>query len=408
VDDNATNRRILLYHLAAWCAESSECDDGPSALREIRSAEAAGRPFRLIVLDMMMPGMTGLDVAREIRRDPALRQPQIVMLTSAGSPLTPDEDRDAALAAHLTKPARKSDLRAALRDAMLGGGAPRRGSVAAPVAATAAPRRHVLVCEDNEVNRRVVTVLLTAIGCEVDAVVNGAEGLRQVALQRFDVIFMDCQMPVLDGFAATRAIREREAAEPGAPRTPIVALTAHAMRADREACLEAGMDDYLSKPFTRDQLRGVIERWAPLAAGRPHSVSAPAPISHGEPSTRDVAAAPTLDARVLAELEALSGDDAFRSQIVAAFIESSTQLASTIETALAAGDAAAIARAAHTLASSSAQIGGMRLAQLSKSLEAQARAPHPGDLAPPSAVLRAELESLHEGLAVESLGVRDV
>jgi CheY-like chemotaxis protein/HPt (histidine-containing phosphotransfer) domain-containing protein len=261
----------------------------------------------------------------------------------------------------------------------------------------------VLVCEDNEVNRRVVTVLLDALGCEVEAVANGEEGLRALAERRFDLVFMDCQMPVLDGFAATRAIRAGEAIDRERPRTPIVALTAHAMRSDRDACLAAGMDDYLSKPFTRDQLRAVIERWVP-----PPPAAAPDPAPVSERPVREGEAAPTLDPQVLAELAALAGEEGFRGELVAAFVTSSARLARTIDDALGAGDPAAIARAAHTLASSSAQVGGLRAAQLAKSLEAAARAPEAAALGPLAAALRAELERLHEGLVVEPLGVRDV
>jgi CheY-like chemotaxis protein len=214
---------------------------------------------------------------------------------------------------------------------------------------------------------------------------------------------MDCQMPVLDGFSATRAIRADEALDPSKPRTRIVALTAHAMRSDRDACLAAGMDDYLSKPFTREQLRDMIERWIPPMTSHSGSVAAVPPGA-----ARDAQLAPTFDPSLLAELDALAGEDGFREELIAAFIQSSTRLANEIAAALDAGDTAEIARAAHTLASSSAQVGGMRLAQISKTLEAAARSPEALDLPPHVAALRTELESLHEGLAVESLGATDV
>jgi CheY-like chemotaxis protein/HPt (histidine-containing phosphotransfer) domain-containing protein len=401
VDDNATNRRILLYHLASWGCVAAECEDGPGALRELRRADAAGAPYRMVVLDMMMPGMTGVDVARAIRRDDTLTQPRLVLLTSAGAPLTAEEERDCRLSVRLNKPARRSDLRTAFHAVLRGETIPPAPS-GAPVAAAPEVARRVLLCEDNEVNRRVATVLLEALGCRVHAVVDGAEGIRALERERFDLVFMDCQMPVMDGFRATQAIRAREAADPAAGRTPIVALTAHAMPSDRQACLEVGMDDHLSKPFTRDQLRAVLQRWAgpggPAAGLPPASAAAPARASAGPP---------TLDPDVLAGLDVLADEPGFRDEILAAFAASSQRLVAGLEDALAAGDAAALARAAHTLASSSAQVGGLRLAALAKALEAAARAAPGEPLAERVAEVREELARLHEGLALESFGVRD-
>ena len=397
VDDNATNRRILLYHLASWAAVAGECEDGPAALQELRRADAAGRPYQLLVLDMMMPEMTGVDVAREIRRDTALTQPHIVLLTSAGAPLTPEEERDCAIAIRLTKPARRSELRAAFRAVL-------RGEPPAPVRPTPAPGKQlagfrVLLCEDNDVNQRVATVLLEALGCRVHAVRNGAEGVQSLAQGGFDFVFMDCQMPVMDGFSATKAIRAREAADPAAGRTPIVALTAHAMQTDRDACLVAGMDDYLSKPFTRDQLRAVLEKWTVPGARPPIPPRAAPPIPG--------MAAPTFDPGVLEGLDALAGEQGFRVQIIAAYVASSQQLLASMERGLVGGDRDALARAAHTLSSSSAQVGGLRLAVLCKSLEAAARQRSADALEPRVVEVRDELARLHEGLAIEHYGVRD-
>jgi len=235
----------------------------------------------------------------------------------------------------------------------------------------------------------------------VKAVANGAEGLEALQRERFDVILMDCQMPVLDGFAATRAIREREAADASIPRTPIVALTAHALPADRAACLAAGMDGYLSKPFTRDQLVVALAPWTQL--GAPPTRPSAARLA----SAVDAAAPPTVDPRVLAELGALTGDAGFRAQLVEAFVASSSQLAAALRRGASELDPAQVARAAHTLASSAAQVGGLRLAAQCKSLEAMARGGRKDDLAAQVTRVCAELERLHEGLAVESFGVRD-
>ncbi|MCX5738649.1 MAG: response regulator, partial [Proteobacteria bacterium] len=381
----------------SWAAVAGECEDGPAALRELHRADAAGRPYQVLVLDMMMPDMTGVDVARQIRRDTALTQPHIVLLTSAGAPLTPEEERDCAIAIRLTKPARRSELRAAFRAVL-------RGEPSAPLRPTPAPGKHlagfrVLLCEDNDVNQRVATVLLEALGCRVHAVRNGAEGVQSLAQGGFDFVFMDCQMPVMDGFSATKAIRAREAADPAAGRTPIVALTAHATQTDRDACLVAGMDDYLSKPFTRDQLRSVLEKWT-VPGARPAIPPRAAPPIPGM-------AAPTFDPGVLEGLDALAGEQGFRVQIIAAYVASSQQLLASMERGLVGGDRDALARAAHTLSSSSAQVGGLRLAVLCKSLEAAARQRSADALEPRVVEVRDELARLHEGLAIEHYGVRD-
>jgi CheY-like chemotaxis protein len=210
---------------------------------------------------------------------------------------------------------------------------------------------------------------------------------------------MDCQMPVMDGFSATQAIRAREAADPAAGRTPIVALTAHAMQTDRDACLIAGMDDYLSKPFTRDQLRAVLEKWTAPGARSAIPPRATAPIPG--------MAAPTFDPGVLEGLDALAGEDGFRVQIIAAYVASSQQLLASMERGVVGGDHDAIALAAHTLSSSSAQVGGLRLSVLCKSLEAAARQGPADALEPRVVEVRDELARLHEGLAIERYGVRD-
>jgi len=406
VDDNATNRTILMHHLASWGAEARGTEDGPSALAALKGAAADGRAFELVALDMMMPGMTGIDVARAIRANDSLPQPEIVVLTSVGSSLNTVEEEGLGITVQLSKPVRKTDLHSAFADALSEriGGAQGRPEAKQPSGEGVSFPARILLAEDNEVNQQVAVAVLESLGCRVEAVPNGLRAVERVAEQTFDLVFMDCQMPEMDGFAATRAIRARETAardEEDAPRLPIVALTAHAMHSDRQECLAAGMDDYVSKPFTRDGLRRVLEKWtrSDLAPGDTNAEAA-------EPAADS---APILDESVLETLRRLEANSeaGLISRVVTTYLESSRQLFDSARRASEAADPEAMARAMHTLKSSSAQLGALKLSLLCKDLEACGRG---GSLDGADDLLgrvAEELDRVHEGLAVEWFGVRD-
>ena len=236
----------------------------------------------------------------------------------------------------------------------------------------------------------------------------------RVASERFDAVLMDCQMPTMDGFAATREIRAREAkaGEAGEKieRTPIIALTAHAMRGDRQECLDAGMDAYLTKPFTKAEMYGMLENWLGVSSQAPLPAAEPAasPASAAAPQA-DGQAAESLDPKALRTLAGLEkqGSDELIARVVGAYLSSSTKLARGIQEAIQAADPKAMAAAAHTLKSSSAQVGAMKLSGLCKELEARG---HSGSLEGAETLfqeLSRELESVHEGLAAQRFGVRD-
>jgi len=262
VDDNATNRSILIHHLESWNASPSEAEDGRAALEAVRTAAACNEPFDLLILDMMMPGMTGLDVARAIRGDQNLPQPKMVILTSMGFSPDSEEETELDIAWRLSKPVRKGELRNALMGAMgnvTSKPGPRREATQ-PGAKIRQIDARILVVEDNAVNMEVTTAMLEAIGCRVVGVENGQFAVEKIAAERFDLVLMDCQMPIMDGFEATRAIRAREA-QVAEGRLPIIALTAHAMASDRQECLTAGMDDYLTKPIKPTMVRSRVRGW---------------------------------------------------------------------------------------------------------------------------------------------------
>jgi two-component system, sensor histidine kinase and response regulator len=291
VDDNPTNRRILLAMTRKWGMQPVAVDSGAGALAAMAERRSAAGGFQLLLLDVHMPDLDGFQVVEQIRQDPSLAGATIMMLTSAQRRSDAERCRDLAIASFLLKPIRQAELRQAVA-AVLSAGRP--GSEAAPPIAevSSAPeavvpdwRLHVLLVEDNDVNQQVARHMLRRLGYRATLAQNGEEAIEAVVREPFGLVLMDVQMPVLGGFDATRRIRSLEASARGEskehePHThlarrhlPIIAMTARAMKGDRELCLEAGMDDYLSKPINMHDLALTLDRV--LSARR-----APANVSH--------------------------------------------------------------------------------------------------------------------------------
>ena len=268
-------------------------------------------------------------------------------------------------------------------------------------------RAQVLLAEDNLVNQEVTRAMLESGGCQVTVVSNGHEVLTTLSRAAYGLVLLDCQMPVLDGFAATRALREREAAVRPTPNSqspthiPIIALTAHAMRGDRELCLNAGMDDYLSKPFTQEQLWAVLHRWLPEEPSGGNRDRAARSVW----TPRTTRPAP-LDPEALDHLRALqqgSAGDIF-GKVVQSYLNTAPQLLQSIREAVARNDAAALRKAAHTLKSSSASLGALALAALCKGLEALGRTNRLTEAATVLPALLTEGEAVRVALAAEING----
>ena len=268
VDDHAVNRRILTEQLAKWGLAAKACASGSDALARMREASDEGQPYQLAILDYHMPRMDGLELARLIKRDERLRQTVLVMLSSVTQRVGSEEVDQAGCAAYLVKPVHQSDLIDALADAWA-----RRNEPQATAAIALSPsysrhhaqvrpqgtsRARALVVEDNAVNQKVAKRMLEQLGCRVDVASDGREALQMVESVPYDIVFMDVQMPVMDGLQATTRLRRREL--DGRPRLPIVAMTAHALESDRERCLKVGMDDYISKPIRRRDLLRVLRQ----------------------------------------------------------------------------------------------------------------------------------------------------
>jgi len=255
VDDNAVNRRVLHEQMMRWKMQPTAVDGGQAALDALTEAAATGRAYRLVVLDANMPDLDGFTVAQQIGRRPELASATIMMLSSSGQLGDAARCHELGVAAHLTKPVGQDDLLAALRRVVASTPAP--ASTLTHAARAAQPLR-VLLAEDNPVNERVAVGFLTRRGHQVTVARTGVEAVEAFERERFDTILMDLQMPVMGGLDATAVIREREQ-QNGNGRTWIVAMTAHALKRDRERCLGAGMDAYLSKPVDRQIFYEVVE-----------------------------------------------------------------------------------------------------------------------------------------------------
>jgi PAS domain S-box-containing protein len=350
VDDNATNRKVLLQLLASWSLRPTCVADGESALAELHGGVEDGRPYALVLLDMNMPDTNGLEFAAQVRADPRLALTALVMLTSSADVVERAAADAAGVDAYLAKPVRQLPLHDALVKLL----ADRpRDEAATVVRATPVLRGgRVLVAEDNVVNQRVVTGMLTALGYSVDLAVDGHEAVELAERREYDLVMMDCQMPRMDGFTAARAIRASGAA------MPIVALTASVLEDNRERCLAAGMNDFLAKPLRRDQLAAVLTQWA--GSGGESEVPARGPAEAGEPAGDpgdDV-----LHPGLLEEVVELGPE--FLGNLVARFTETAPGRIDALEAAVLCGDREELVRIAHSLRGSSGTLAALGLSAL--------------------------------------------
>jgi CheY-like chemotaxis protein/nitrogen-specific signal transduction histidine kinase len=262
VDDNRTNRRIIGAMLAAEGVDATLAESGADALRLVHQAQAEKRPFQLAILDALMPGMDGFMLAEGLMRDRDLTQPVIMMLSSSDLQSDIPRCRRLGITCHVVKPVSRAELRGSMLRAL--GALPALSAPAGQQMTASLRELSILLAEDNTMNKRLATRLLEKRGHRITSVSNGKEALEALEQGRFDVILMDVQMPVMDGWMATQAIREHERGTK--QHIPIVALTAHAMKHDQELCLAAGMDGFLSKPFQPAELYRAVEGMAAAKA----------------------------------------------------------------------------------------------------------------------------------------------
>lgn len=265
VDDNATNRRVLREQLKSWQCRYDEASSGKQALEKLRGAMVEKDLFEIAILDMQMPEMDGETLGKKINQDPVLRNTILVLMTSMGERGDAKRFEKIGFNAYLTKPVKQTQLYDCLvtvsgMQTQNGKAKERHGAIVTRHSLAEGQKRRVriLLAEDNPVNQKVALKILEKRGYSADAVANGKKAVKALEMIPYDIVLMDCQMPVMDGFEVTHRIREKE--KQTGNHIPIVALTAHAMIGDRERCLEAGMDDYVSKPIDANKLFGVIEK----------------------------------------------------------------------------------------------------------------------------------------------------
>ncbi|MGI9069253.1 MAG: PAS domain S-box protein [Pyrinomonadaceae bacterium] len=366
VDDNATNRKILSHQLGSWGMTHQVSDSGARALELLCSAVAEGRPYDLAILDLMMPGMDGFELAGRIKSDPRLAATRLVMLTSYGQRGDGATAREAGVAAYLTKPVRQSQLFDCLslvvsQPALEPGNDP--GSPGKPAQLvtrhvlkekTTMTNKLILLAEDNIVNQKVALRQLQKLGYRADAVANGREAVE--ALQRipYDVVLMDCQMPEMDGYEATTEIRRLEGQT---KHTMIVAMTANALQGDREKCIAAGMDDYISKPVRPEDLAKVLQRVFAGSLDDREAVSCEA---------EEVL--PPVD---MAHMHEAMGDELF--QILDIYLVQTSENLDKLMAAIAAGNASDVDLIAHNCAGTSANCGMVAMLQPLRELERMGR-----------------------------------
>jgi two-component system, sensor histidine kinase and response regulator len=296
VDDNETNRLILEGLLDSWKVRHASADGGPAALELLERHATAGDPFTTLVLDMQMPGMSGLDVARQIRRDERFRSLHIVLLTSLGHDSVAADGLQHWVDDILVKPIKQADLAAALPGLrVMRHSIPTRTST--PESIVPATGLRILVVEDHPLNQEVMQDLLGSLGCTFEVADDGAAALHALEQNEYSLVLMDCQMPGVDGYEATRRYRRRER-EKGSSRVPIIAVTAHALADEREKVLQAGMDDFLTKPIQLAPLSQMVQKWAAraqrFAPGRAAAARAGGTLPSGPAAGRDEEASPPI------------------------------------------------------------------------------------------------------------------
>ncbi|HXI11100.1 MAG TPA: response regulator [Thermoanaerobaculia bacterium] len=357
VDDNETNRRILEHQVASWGMSYETCAGGQDALDTMRKAVASGKPFDLVILDMQMPDMDGLMVAHAIRKDPFLSAARVVMLSSLGRPDS-DALRESGIHSTLTKPVRQSQLFDALVSASsdlptFHTTSDEEEEIASAPVETEPHQLRVLVAEDNVVNQKVALRQLQKLGFTAEAVSNGREAVEAVKSLRYDLVLMDCQMPVMNGYEATGEIRRLEGAESA---IPVIAMTANALQGDQERCLNAGMNDYISKPVNVMRLEEIVRKWTSSLDKR--QVEAPKSLR-------------SLDQTVLDSIRELDpdGGGAFLRELIDSFLSDAPGRIDAMSRAIEQGDSTALWQLAHAFKSSAGNLGIIRIEMLSREIE---------------------------------------
>ena len=305
VDDNATNREIIHNQVSAWGMVNSSADCGVKALEMLRRASAQGEDYDIALLDYHMPGMNGIELAQRIKTDSSIPPLQMVMLSSAAYDAETSGAKGAGIQCYLNKPVKQKALLDSLVSVL--NVSPKPAELAGMVIdkISVGSNASILVAEDKPVNQEVVLAMLAVLGCQATTVSNGKEAVDAVLSSDFDLILMDCHMPLKDGFIATSEIRQLEKTDTDKKHRPIIALTADVQKGIQDQCRAAGMDDYLSKPFSQDDLINILRKW--LEAPATSRIKQINPKSSPRPVQENILDPSAL--KQLRELGAMSGRD---------------------------------------------------------------------------------------------------
>ncbi len=389
IDDNSTNREILERQTASWMMINQSAASGPEGLARLRSAQRDGEPFELVILDMQMPDMDGLEVAQQIKSDPAIAGVQMIMLTSIGLRGDALMVKKGGISAYLTKPVRQSELYSSLLAVISQSSVQESAQLVTRHSVAEERRKHlnmtILVVEDNETNQQVALGILRNFGCTVAIASNGRDAVDATAEHRYDLILMDCQMPVMDGYQATREIRRLEEQKKLKFRTPIIALTANALEGDKGKCLAAGMDDYISKPFKQHKILQILEHWyaegpervrddGTLAAGEKELRAREQTLAENRNDDHEVNASP-INRSVLKTLQDLQieGQPDILVSIVSAYLNSSERIIAELQEALADNNLSVVCNSAHSLKSASANVGAITFSEICREIEVKSK-----------------------------------
>ena len=377
VDDHPTNRLLLTTLLGSWGCRFAEADSGEAGLAQLDEAARCNDPFHIVLVDMMMPGMDGEEFGRIVKCDPQFQRTRLIMLTSLGQCSDAARLRQLGFFGYLLKPIRRSALRNCMAAAIdrkpaANGEAPAVPATTRCLVAPSTRRARILLAEDNPTNQTVAVAILKKLGHAVDAVANGGEAIRALREIPYDLVLMDCQMPEMDGYEATRWIRSSDAGVRN-PHIPVIAMTAHAMKGDREQCLAAGMNDYLCKPVQPKDLAETLARW----------LTEPVVESPSEPSTgANSSSEPTPEENkaVFNEEEFLArlmGDRSLGQTVLVGFLEDVPHQIRTLKDCLNAGDAPLVERQSHTIKGAAATVSACSLREVALAMEKAGKA---GDL----------------------------
>jgi signal transduction histidine kinase/DNA-binding response OmpR family regulator len=394
VDDSATNREVLMSQFAAWGLRAEETPDGSTALQALYRARNAGDPFRAAILDMQMPGMDGAELARAIKADETLKDIPLLLLTSLGQRGDARKMEKIGFAAYLTKPARQSELFGCL-SAVLADTAETQPVQSIVTRHTIRELRRgalrILLAEDNITNQLVALGILKKMGLHADVVANGAEALKALETIPYDLVLMDVQMPEMDGIEATRQIRDPLSTVSN-HGIPVIAMTAHAMQGDRERCLDAGMNDYITKPVDPEALAEVLGRWLPKSAS-PLTTEVTGSVSTQEQEVMVFDRAAMM-ARLL-------DDEELARMVTDSFLEDIPRQIESLLVCLEEGDVPGTERHAHTIKGASANVGGEAMRAVAFEMEKAARVCDLDKIRARVADLKREFERLKQSMKTE-------